>query len=794
MTSSNMPNPRTFQKKILDLLNADGARAMNKSEIARALEIPGKERAFMREQLRLLTKSGQLTVGKKGRYHTPNTEKKKSPSKGLLIGKIRIAPQGHGWFMPSLTDEQNLASGINLDDHRRVFVQDRNTWTALDGDIVAVRLQRPSPRGGQGYRGRGNRGRDVEMEVKGKVEQIIERRSGQATGIFNQRGKFSYVTTDDERLPGNIQIDDIKDGLQPKKGQVVAVQITEWERPSDKPRGRVVKILGWPGDAGVDVTEIIHQHGLARDFPEDVLHAARSVPDRVEPEELARREDWRDRPVITIDPATAKDHDDAIHVEKIQNGWRLAVHIADVSHYVKPGTIIDIEARERGNSTYLVDRVLPMLPVELSNGICSLKPGVDRLTKCALMDFDDTGKMTKARFFDAVINVPKKYAYEEAQLILEGKDDKLAPLILESWKLASILRQRRFKNGALDMDMPEVRLILNEKGTPTGYTKEEYNESHQLIEEFMLVANEAVARAEKNAHKPTIYRVHEDPDYDKLHEYAELARAHGYEPGDLTNKKHIQALLDEAKGTMEEHAIKLGLLKSLKRATYKPEPEGHYGLSKGDYAHFTSPIRRYADLIVHRALQSLLENPPKNPDRTPGKKDLIEISEHISNTERTSADAENESRRMKMMEWMDILTRQEKPTTFQAVITEIRSVGLFIECTDILQRGVVKRDDFPPGNWRLEASEGRYSDMRGNELAIGELIQVHPKHVDLVNKRIDFALATNHSQPSPKKKKTNNKRSPQKRSFKRSKNSNKKQPRRSNTSRKRSSNKNRRRR
>jgi ribonuclease R len=472
------------------------------------------------------------------------------------------------------------------------------------------------------------------------------------------------------------------------------------------------------------------------------VEAAKKIPMEISAKEIARREDWRKRDVITIDPKTAKDFDDAILVEKTEKGWRLAVHIADVSYYVKPESVMDLEARERGNSTYLVDRVIPMLPEELSNGICSLVPQEDRLTKCVVMDFDVKGRMVKTYFCDAVICTPRKYAYEEAQDILEnpGKGGKLGARIREAWILASLLRKRRFDNGGLDLDMPEVSIILNKEGVPTGYQREEYNESHQLIEEFMLSANEAVARMVKNSNRPTIYRVHEDPDPDKLKEFAELARSHGYEPGDLTNRRHIQKLINLAKGSLEEPAIKVGLLKSLKRACYMATPDGHYGLAKTDYCHFTSPIRRYADLVMHRSLQSLLKNRPKKIDRTPDSKRCIEIAEHISGTERTSSDAETESRRMKMLEWLELSLREENPPVFEAIITEVRAMGLFMECTDILQRGLVKRDGFPEGRWFFENNADRFANSRGQILQSGTRMKVVVHEVDRIGMKVDFRI------------------------------------------------------
>ncbi len=314
-------------------------------------------------------------------------------------------------------------------------------------------------------------------------------------------------------------------------------------------------------------------------------------------------------------------------------------------------------------------------------------------------------------------------------------------MLHEAWKLASLLRKKRFENGALDLDMPEVNVVLDDKGKPIGIEKSEYNESHQLIEEFMLIANEQAAKLLKDRGQPTIYRIHEDPDPDRLNDYAELARQLGYKPGDLTNKRHIQKLLDEAKGSIEEPAIKIGLLKSLKRAAYSPDPLGHYGLSKTNYCHFTSPIRRYADLIVHRGLQRHLGNPPKQLDRLPTQGEIGQIAQHISETERTSAEAENESRRLKMLQYLHMCSLMDEPPVFNSVITETRHFGLFIEATDILTKGLIKLEDFPEGEWRLEESMSRFIGPHGAELKMGQQHQVVVAHVDMEEQRVDFKFA-----------------------------------------------------
>ncbi|MGB0328517.1 MAG: ribonuclease R [Akkermansiaceae bacterium] len=713
-----------MKKSILALLGKEGGRPLNKSELARALDLPGTMRKKLRENLADLVEAGEISQGKKGRYQVGTSGR----SREGLVGKLRVTPGGHGWFFVDKNDEGNVATGIDFEEQDRFYVSPRAMAVALDGDRVRVRLVK-NHGGSRGHK-----------DLRARVIEVVERRSSKVTGIFLKKGKFPSVRTEDERLPPTIRVGNTLDA---RSGQLVVVEITEWKHLKEIPKGHLVEVLGWPGDPGVDVEAIVHHHGINATFSPEVVEAARGIPIEIPESEIARRSDWRERDVITIDPETAKDFDDAVLAERTEKGWRLAVHIADVSHYVKPESILDQEARERGNSTYLVDRVIPMLPEELSNGICSLVPQEDRLTKCAVINFDASGRVLKSEFYDAVIRTPRKFTYAEAQEILEnpGKGGKLGRRIREAWELASILRKRRFDNGGLDLEMPEVNIILDEKGIPTGYHREEYNESHQLIEEFMLAANEVVARKVKNSGRPTIYRVHEDPDPDKLEEFAELARSHGYEPGDLTNRKHIQKLIDSAKGSLEEPAIKVGLLKSLKRACYLSSPDGHYGLAKNDYCHFTSPIRRYADLVMHRALQSLLKNRPKDCDRMPNAEYCNEIAEHISDTERTSADAESESRRMKMLEWLELSSRENPPPVFAAIITEVRALGLFIECTDILQKGLVKREGFPEGQrWFFENNADRFSNSRGQVIQAGTRLTVVVETVDRIGMKADFKI------------------------------------------------------
>jgi len=381
---------------------------------------------------------------------------------------------------------------------------------------------------------------------------------------------------------------------------------------------------------------------------------------------------------------------------------------------------------------------------------------VNRLTKCAVIEISPTGKVSKTRFCDAVINSQAKLSYEQAQAILDGKPAPegsaagLEEMVREAWRMAAVLRKKRFADGALDLEMPEIRVRLDDKGKPVEVHQVEHTASHQLIEECMLLANEAVARILKIKNKPTIYRVHEDPDFGRLHEYTETARAHGYQPGDLTNRAHIQKLLDSAKGRPDEHLIKLGLLKSLKRAAYAADPMGHYGLAKGDYCHFTSPIRRYADLIVHRSLQPFLTNPPKQTDKVFGQTQLAEFARHISDTERTSAEAESETKLLKMLEYLSLCLKMSEPPVFEGVVTDVRMMGLLVEATEIGARGMIKREDLPRGDWRFEQSQMRFVSRGGLQFQLGQKIQMQVQRIDFQGKFIDFRIAGEKGEAAPK--------------------------------------------
>ena len=739
-----------LRDSLLKLMGGKDYQPMDKSELARRLGVESTERRGFRILLTKLEKEGRVKIGAKKCY------KLKERTQIFLVGKLRFQPNGNGWFFPVLTDEANIATGMDLKKYDRIFVDARDMNVAMDGDHVSLKVTRVGVPKWKQFADKGHkskfdrRGKPIKEkkgpekeardEAAGRVLKVLERKNTTVIGVYREEGKYCFVVPEAKALPPEV---DLLDAGGAKPGQLVAVEITKWESRQQAPVGKVIKVIGFPDTPGVDIISVIHKHNLRVDFEPEVQREADAVSEKIPRKELDRREDWRDALVMTVDPGDAKDHDDAVLVEKTETGWKLAVHIADVSHYVTPHSALDKEAELRGNSTYLVDRVLPMLPEKLSNNICSLRPNVDRLTKCAVIEFDLMGTRKRAYFCDAVINSKAKLAYEEAQVFIKGSGGgEIGDAIRTAWDLADVLRKRRFKNGALDLDFPEVKVILDEKTKkPIEVRKLVYDESHQMIEEFMLSANEAVAVELKMKRRNALHRIHEDPDADRLNEFAEIARIHGFQVGDLTNKKHVQDLLRSAKGSAVEQSIKIGLLKSLKRAAYSVEALGHYGLAKMDYCHFTSPIRRYADLVVHRALQHVLSNPPANPVRLPKSGKLEEIAQHISDTERNSGEAENATKRMKMMEYLYTIAKKDGKQTFNALITDVRRMGLFVEITDMLVKGVVKKEALPNGKWVFEPGVMAFRNYSENkDFKLGQRVNVQIARVDMERQLVDFVL------------------------------------------------------
>ena len=722
---------------MINFFSAPNYRPLNKSEISKALEISSKKRQDLRQVLNQLESRGVIRKIKKGRYIKRGGQE--------LIGTIHFQRKGHAFVTIENSDERTSA-----------FIPPDSTGMALHGDQVIVKMQKPgsSPHWTQHIKNKNTREQlerrftETGKLPEGRVIKVLRRMNEAVIATYFKKNQFHYAQPDDPLLPKSIELkaEDLPKKL-PNIEDKVVISIDEWQSRRTCPKGKIIKVLGAPESPGVDILQIIYAHKLPLSFKNKVIKEAEEFSSDIPEEEILSREDWRERPVFTIDPADARDFDDAILVEKCDDGgWELAVHIADVSYYVRPETELDKEAFIRGNSTYLVDRVIPMLPEILSNGLCSLVPGKDRLTHAAIMKFNSKGSVVSVRFCKAVIRNAHRFTYEEAYSQLKKPDPKNAfsERLTTAWELAKTLRSRRFKSGALELDMPEIKVILDESGKPTNLVRSENDISHQLIEEFMLAANEAVAKHIKNKMRPSLFRVHESPDADKLFDFRQLVLSYGLEIGDPSAPNELQKLLKSIQGRMEEHVIKVGLLRSMKRASYSAEPLGHYGLSKTNYTHFTSPIRRYADLIVHRVLAAITGSAPSS---TPKFDELHQTANHISGTERTSSSAETESQKLKLIEFLwneKKVSKDGSPASHPAIIHEVRRKGLFIELTDLLIKGLVPERALPhcrEGYW-FDGSNARFVGTRPKRtFEAGQTIKVCIDKVDFEQRLVDFKVS-----------------------------------------------------
>ncbi|HWY40810.1 MAG TPA: ribonuclease R [Chthoniobacterales bacterium] len=726
-------NGRTIRDKVLGLLRQPDYRPRDRDEIAQALGAKGRDRVQVRQTLREMEHAGEIVRIRKNCYVLP-------AEADLVTGKLSIHQAGFGFLVPEKAGEPDL------------FVAAENTGTAMNGDRVVVRISRDVPT--RRDKGRGKR---AGQRTEGRVIRILERARDTIVGTLQSSKNFSYVVPDDPRIVHNVYVKSHGPAGRPSGqrpvatiGDKVVVRLEDWQSRHVNPEGEIIEVLGSAGAPGVDMLSIIRKYNLSTEFPKAVLDEAKRIPTSVEQRTLEGRDDLRRKFVVTIDPDDARDFDDAIDVEKIGNeGWRLGVHIADVSAYVRPDSALDREARRRGNSVYLPDRVIPMLPERLSNGVCSLNPGVDRLTFSVFIEFDQNGRAKNARFARSVIRSAKRLTYKEAYAILQSKPNgELSGWLRSAWELASLLRRKRFEHGSLDLDFPEVKVYVDANGKPVRLEQVENDESHQLIEEFMLAANEAVARELRHRSIPTIYRVHEDPDPEKLGEYREFILSFGYKVGDLTHRKEVQRFLASVRGKPEEQALKIGLLKSLKRARYAAQPLGHYGLAKANYLHFTSPIRRYADLVVHRTLAEL--NSLRRSKIDVGQ--LESLAEHISDTERNAADAEIESVRFKKLQFFQQQLEARDPQVFRAAIVDVRNYGLVVELPDAVVTGLVHVSALTDDFYRFDAVQRRLVGRRSNRrYAIGDEIRVYVARVDTFKQQIDFAIADSAPKKAPRR-------------------------------------------
>ncbi len=680
--------------------------------------------------------------------------------KGELLGRIQFRAGGSAFVV------RDAVLGEDAQPALQVFPED--TGVALPGDRV---LAREFP---------GRKGRRPGEKI-GAVIRVLARERDTIVGNLRKGRREFVVQPDDPRFSYEIAVGDpAKSGLSPvpKEGDKVVIKLGEWNHRADALTGTITSRLGRTHEPRAELLGIFLKHNLATEFPSDVEREAALIPDRVLPSELPGRLDYRDKVVFTIDPDDAKDFDDALSYEPLDGGeMRVGIHIADVSTYVHPGTAIDREAQRRGNSTYLVGVVIPMLPEKLSNGLCSLVEAQDRLCKAVFLTFAKNGRLRDTTYANTVIRSRKRLTYKQAYAFMFEDDlAKIRALPLPAkhqtgstgralrdltdaelhdlqtwcralWKIAARLRKDRMANGSLDLDMPETKIFVDEKGYADRLEKITHDESHQLIEEFMLAANEAVARLTRTHQLPSLYRVHDEPDAEKLEEFRGLLDSFDIPVGDLSVRAEIVKLLVILAAHPQGYTLRTQLLRSLKKAAYRATPDGHYGLAKNDYTHFTSPIRRYADLVVHRVFDTYLEKHAGHaiPPARNARYDLSRIQalgEHISLTEISSAEAERESVKIKLLEFFERELDKSPRTPFLAVITDVRPNGFFIELVESMTFGFISTNALTDDRY-VPADDGTMLVGRKTKkkFALNGRLTVVVDKVDRFKRLIDFRPA-----------------------------------------------------
>ena len=704
-----------LKRKIVEVLGRKDYLPANVPELLRQLRLSLAHQQALQQQLRELELAGQIARIKGNRYI-------QSREADLIPGRIRMNRQGKGFLQPDDTSLKEIA------------IAESATGTALHEDRVLVRRDVRSKIGFHPDAG----GVDT-----GSVVRILERRRTQIVGTLQRGRQFLYVVPDDPRIPLDFYVPEPRDVGRPARvGDKVVVELREWQSRHTNPEGEIIEVLGAADAEGVDMLSVLRQYDLPLHFPKNVLHEAGVIGATVHPHDLVGRVDCRRHRVVTIDPDDAKDFDDAFCLERVSpEQWRLWVHIADVSHYVKPGTALDTEARRRGNSTYLVDRVVPMLPEALSNELCSLKPQVDRLTKCVEFLIANDGRVLSTKFYSAVIHSQRRFTYGEALAILQRKPspEPIEQMLHQANELAQRIRRLRFKAGSLELDFPESKIRLDEHGRILRIERTETDVSHQLIEEFMLLANEAVATRLMSLRQPAIYRVHEEPDDRRLQEYRQDVLSQNVPCGNLRQPAEVQKLLHRLASLPAGPALKIGFLKSLMRARYAVEPLGHYGLAKKKYTHFTSPIRRYADLVVHRALFDKTSAPVSA---------LTTIAEHISVTERNSADAERDSKDVKLFAFLNAQLASGHPEKYSALVTDVRNFGFFVDVPGLAMSGLVPLSTVEDDFFVFDVARNHLVGRRTRRIIrLGDRVSVQVAKVDAFKKQVDFRLAAEARKP-----------------------------------------------
>ncbi len=702
---------KDVRENILNFMRDTGYAPMTSEELMDALAGTCSPNKFWQEML-ALEQNGEIIKTRFDTYGLPE-------KMGLVAGRFQLTSKGFGFVIPD-----------NKGDRPDVFIPPRALNGAMNNDRVLARIDNDT------------HGKKPE----GEILRIIVHANNKVVGVFHQSGEFAFVTPDDKRIGQDVYV--MKRHFNnAKDGQKVVVEITEWPQNNRKAEGKVTEVLGNLGDVGLEILSIIKQNDLPLTFPEEVLDASYKVPKTIKKSELNGRRDLRDRTVVTVDGEDAKDLDDAVYVEKLNsNEYLLGVYIADVSYYVTENSVLDREARARGTSVYLVDRVLPMLPERLSNGICSLNAGEDRLSMACEMHINGEGKVLNYEIFPAVINVRHRLSYNIVRAMLAGDAELCAkykdvlPMVGKMDELREILHKKRAKRGAVDFDLPEQKVILDEKLHPIEIVQRIHGNAESIIEEFMLAANETVAQHMFNQHWPFIYRVHDIPAEEKMQDFAKLLANFNikFKVHEETKPKDIQQAVEAIAGTPEERLITTVALRSMKQAVYQTENIGHFGLAAKYYTHFTSPIRRYPDLIVHRLLHRWLQAPklPANEVEPLGDK-LDMIAEHSSIRERAAADAERATVELKKCEYMADHIGEE----FDGTISGVTAFGMFVELENGVE-GLVHisslMDDYYDYYEERYALVGTHS---GNVYRLGDKVRIEVLQVNISDVSIDFIMA-----------------------------------------------------
>lgn len=695
------------ERTVLSYLTERAERPMKAKEIARALQVKPPDYGRLRRVLRNLERNSQIYRVRKGRFAVPDRI-------NLVVGRLQITRAGHGFV-------------LRESDGDDIFVPGSQLANAFDGDRVAVRIER-RPRG---------------RKAEGSVVKVLERARTKVVGTFHRSGSFAYLVPRMGSLHRDVFIPGESRG-RASDGDVVVARIADWGSGHLDPVGEVLEVLGRSGEPGVDILAIVHAHELPTDFPGAVSVEADRIHRRAKAEtaQVAGRTDLRSLVSFTIDPEDARDHDDAISIEELgSDRWRVGIHIADVSHYVDAGSAIDREAYERGTSVYLVDRVIPMLPEALSADLCSLLPGEDRPTLSVLLELDSKGNVLATRLVAGIICSRSALSYEQAQRIVDGKEEageELRNALRRLLALAGALRQRRQARGSLDFDLPEARVIVNAAGEPTEVQKLMRLETHQLIEELMILANESMTRLALDRALPFIFRVHEPPDPDRLDRLREFVSGLGLPlpRSEETAPRALQRLLARISGRPEEAVISTLVLRSMKQARYSSEREDHFGLASHAYTHFTSPIRRYPDLMVHRILRRTMLEGGEVPQEW--NESLAGVAAHSSVRERQAMEAERESVDLKKMEYME----RHLGDMFEGTVSGATPYGLFILLDDVLVEGLVHVSQLVDDYYHfVEAEYALIGEVRRRRYRLGDRVRVQVLSVDRESQKLDLGLA-----------------------------------------------------